>query len=412
MRKVLKIAGIALLCLAAAVGAFAAYVGVTGIPKYAPGKLALKVPVTPERVARGKKFGTLLCANCHMDPTTGKLTGKKIDDMPHQFGVVYSRNITADPVKGIGSWTDGEIAYFLRTGVDRHGQYIPPWMPKFPLLSDDDLESIIAFLRSDDALVAAAPVDPPGKSRPTYFTKLLTHTVFKPMPLPKERLVAPPASDRVAYGRYLVGSNGCFTCHSASFTRMDELHPEKSAGFMGGGNEMPDLSGTIVHTANLTPDETTGIGKWSEEEFSRAVRTGVRPDRTVVRFPMVPWPELTTEDAGAMYAYLRTVPKIHNDVPRLPHKPAPATAADGKALYYVYGCPSCHGHDGVGIGDLRKAVEHYPTDKGLEEWIRHAPRIKPGTRMPEWDGVIREGDYPAIIEYVKELGKKAAATAS
>ncbi len=406
MRRFLKILGVALLVVVAGLGLFLGYVAVTGIPKYEPRRLEIRVPVTPEKVERGRKYALILCAECHRDPTTRRLTGKRLVDLPPEFGVAYSKNITQDPVKGIGRWTDGELIVLLRTGIDRTGQYLPPWMPKFPNLSDDDLEGIVAFLRSDDPLVAPTALDPPGKTRPSYLSKLLTHTVFRPLPFPKARIVAPAATEKVAYGRYLSSSLGCFTCHSADFKTMNELEPEKSKGYMGGGNSLYDQTGAVVRSANITFDEETGIGKWSEAGFVRALRAGVRPDRKVLLYPMTPIPELTEEDAAALYAYLKTVPRIRNAVAR-PQYRAAADASEGKKLYYRYGCTSCHGEKGVGIADLRQATQHYPTDAGLEAWIKNPSAFKPGTRMPTWDGVIPESEFPALIEYVKELGRKS-----
>ncbi|MGH9364514.1 MAG: c-type cytochrome, partial [Thermoanaerobaculia bacterium] len=358
MRRFLRFVGLALLLLVVAAGVFAAYVAVSGIPKYPPGRIERRVEITPERVERGRKIAGLSCLSCHQNPTTGKLTGKQNMDVPKQFGIVFSKNITRDPVHGIGSWTDGELMYFLRTGVHRTGQYVPPYMPKFPLLSDDDLESIVAFLRSDDSLTAPSPEDPPGRSHPSFLTKFLAHTVFKPLPYPKERIPMPSPADRVAYGRYLSSSLGCFTCHSADFKTMNELEPEKSEGYFGGGNALLDQRGETVVTANITFDQATGIGRWTEEEFDRALRTGVRPDRTVLLYPMEPMPDLTREDTAALYAFLQSVPKRVHAVARPARQPVAADASEGKKLYYKYGCPACHGDQGVGIGDLRQAAAH------------------------------------------------------
>jgi cytochrome c2 len=404
MRKVLRIAGLLLLVLVVAVGAFAAYVALTGIPKYPPGRIDRRVEITPEKVERGRRIASLSCFNCHQDPTAKRLTGKQIIDAPRQFGPIFSKNITKDPTHGIGTWTDGELIYLLRTGVDRHGQYLPPYMPKLPLMSDDDLESVIAFLRSDDPLVAPAAIDPPGVTQPSFLTKALSHTVFKPLPYPKARIEMPSPSDRVAYGRYLSSSIGCYGCHSADFKTMDELEPEKTKGYFGGGNALLDQRGETVPTANLTFDEATGIGRWSEEDFDCALRFGVRPDRTVILYPMVPMPEFTRGDTAALYAYLATVPKRVHSIPRPQRQAVAADASEGKKLYYKYGCPSCHGDNGVGIGDLRKAAVHYPTDGQLIAWIKNPSSFKPGTKMPTWEGVIPEADYPALIAYVKELG--------
>ena len=102
-KKTLKILGTVVLVLGVATAGFATYVAATGIPRYEPGRLSTKVQVTPEKVARGRKYAGLLCAGCHMDPTTRRLTGKRMVDLPPEFGVVYSKNITQHPVKGISS---------------------------------------------------------------------------------------------------------------------------------------------------------------------------------------------------------------------------------------------------------------------------------------------------------------------
>jgi mono/diheme cytochrome c family protein len=184
------------------------------------------------------------------------------------------------------------------------------------------------------------------------------------------------------------------------------MEPERSAGYMGGGNSLQDRSGQPVRSANLTPDET-GLAKWSERDFTRAIRSGIRPDNTVLMYPMSSLPELSEADAGAIYAYLRTVPKIQNPVPRSVRQTAGAGASLGKQLYYRYGCNSCHGDNGSGVGDLRRAAQDYPTDPQLEAFIRHAASFKPGTKMPAWNGIIAETDYVPLIAYLRELGRMA-----
>lgn len=99
------------------------------------------------------------------------------------------------------------------------------------------------------------------------------------------------------------------------------MEPEKSVGFFGGGNGMPDMDGNIIYTRNLTPDEETGIGKWTEEQFIKAVKYGQRPNGELTRYPMVPHGQLSDEEVSTIWAYLRTVPVIKNDVDKLYEKP-------------------------------------------------------------------------------------------
>jgi mono/diheme cytochrome c family protein len=402
VKRVLKWLAVAVGAGAVLGGAAAAYLTLAPLPRYPVEKVAFDVDVTPERVARGRRTVELLCAGCHLDPETGALTGKKMLDMPPGFGVAWSLNITAHPEKGIGSWTDAEIAYLLRTGVARDGRYTPPWMIKTPNLSDEDLKDVIAFLRSDDPLVQSRDVDDHA-SQPSFLTKLLCRVAFRPLPWPREPIVAPSPDDELAWGRYLVtGHWQCFGCHSADFATVDDLHPERSVGYLGGGNPMLDVSGQVVLTSNITPDVQTGIGGWTLAEFRRAVVEGVSPGNRPLRYPMVPFRVLTDEEVRAMFAYLQSVPPIRNEVT----KPAPPVLEDadrGRQIYYSYGCNGCHGDTGVGQWDLRRGPEHYPTDAELIAYIKHPERARPGIVMPTWDGVIAEDEYAPLVAFVRSL---------
>lgn len=391
--------------LLVAVGAIV-YVSVRGIPRYPAHPPELTVERTPEQVAHGKKLAGLMCAACHEDSTTHRYTGKRLADLPSVFGELFSSNITQHASKGIGSWTDGELAYLLRTGIRRDGQYLPPWMIKVPHLSDDDLAALIAFLRSEAPEVAASDVAPPGTTKPSLLSKFLTNTVVKPLPYPASPIVTPPRSDRVAFGRYLTYNLDCYSCHSADFKKIDTLAPEKTPGFLAGGNTLIGVEGRKVLSANLTPDEETGIGRWSEAEFVRALRQGFRPDGRVLRYPMLPKPELDADEAAAIYAYLRTVPRIRNVV-RQPEIQAGEGASQGKRLYAQYGCTGCHGEGGSGsdgVPHLRLVNEHFTSDAALRAWIEDASVSKPDTKMPVWRNVIAKDDYAPLIAYVRSLG--------
>ena len=88
------------------------------------------------------------------------------------------------------------------------------------------------------------------------------------------------------------------------------------------------------HSANLTPDENTGIGSWSEETFVRALRTGRHMGVSRPILPPMPWGSfrnLDDEDLRSIYAYLRTVPPVHNRVPEPIPAPEPGASAVGDA---------------------------------------------------------------------------------
>ena len=312
MRKIFKITGVILGVILLVVICFVSYINIDGIPNYKPGNVSLKVEVTPERVAKGQKIASMLCIECHKN-NEGILTGKNLNELPKEFGHINSRNITNDKEIGIGSWTDGEIYYLLRTGIAKDGHYIPVYMVKFPLAADEDLKSVIAFLRSNEKIVQANKEEPPA-SEPSFLVKFLSHVAWKPLPFNSNEIKLPDTSNVIEHGKYLsTAMYGCFMCHSKDFKTMNVTEPEKSEGFFGGGNKMTNKEGKIIVTPNITFDET-GIAKYSEEEFIQAVKYGKKRNGEMVKYPMFPHIQLTDGEVKAIYAYLKTVPKIKNDI--------------------------------------------------------------------------------------------------
>ena len=77
------------------------------------------------------------------------------------------------------------------------------------------------------------------------------------------------------------------------------------------------MKGNTVATLNITPDEATGIGKWEEADFVLAMRTGIVKGENALRYPMLPYALMTDAEAKAIYAYLRTIPKIQKRTDRV-----------------------------------------------------------------------------------------------
>jgi mono/diheme cytochrome c family protein len=317
MKKFLKILGILLGIVVVAVIIFVVFISMRGTGSYTVSVPDIpKVEVTPERVARGEKIASMLCKNCHLSSETGKLTGRLLTEVP-EFGKIYPRNITQDKEVGIGNWSDGEIIYFIRTGINpKSGKFVPPYMPKLLHISDEDLRSVVAYLRSDRPEVQADKSEFP-ESEPSFLSKFLSLVAFHPYEYPQHEILGPDTSNKLELGKYLVLAQiECFTCHSKDFKTMNIEFPEKSEGFFGGGNEMVSADGQHVTTLNITSDEETGIGKWTEEEFIKAVKSGIVPNGPSLRNPMIPYLMLTDEEASAIYMYLRTVPKLNHKVDR------------------------------------------------------------------------------------------------
>ncbi len=314
MRKLFRWLLIIIVIIVVLIGAFAAFISIRGVPTYTPEKVALKVESTPARVERGRQLSAMLCNDCHMNDKTQKLTGRKLAEVS-QFGTVYSRNITNDPVHGIGKMTDGQLYYLLRTGVRPDGRFLPV-MAKLQKMSDEDLQSVIAFLRSGDQWVQADPA-PDVDSKYSFLAKFLTNMkIIKPMPY-YSSVPEPDTTDKVKWGEYVcLYKVECYTCHSRNFTTDDFINPEKSKGFFGGGNKFNMPDGSTIRTLNLTMDDATGIGKWTEDQFVKAVTTGIVPNGPALRQPMKPYVYLSDGEVRAIYAYLKTIPKINNKVDR------------------------------------------------------------------------------------------------
>ena len=315
MKKALKLIGKILGVIILLLLIVAAYIQFSPIPTYEA--KAPQLTVTPDSalIAEGRRLAGMVCNQCHM-ADNGKLEGKLMADLPKAFGKAWTGNITNDPKYGAGRYSDGELAYFLRTGIKRDGKYAPPWMPKFPHLSDQDLHSVIAYLRSDAPEVQASDKQHPA-AQPSFLTKLLCRVAFKPLPYPDKPITAPPIEDKVAYGRYLVtGKVECYSCHSENFATMNMMEPEKTPGYFAGGNPIPNLEGVIINSANLTKDPETGIGSWTEEQFIQTVKFGKRPDGKPIRYPMVPFGGLSDEEVSTIWAYLQSLPAVHHPVDR------------------------------------------------------------------------------------------------
>jgi hypothetical protein len=147
-------------------------------------------------------------------------------------------------------------------------------------------------------------------------------------------------ADRLARGKYLVAYGGCNDCHTPlrmtekgpipDLARLLSGHPEtiklppppkmdKTPWFAATAG-MTAWAGPwgISYAANLTPDQNTGLGIWTEDIFLKAMRTGKHMSAGRDILPPMPWQNLAAlndDDLKAIFAYLRSIPAIKNRVP-------------------------------------------------------------------------------------------------
>lgn len=180
----------------------------------------------------------------------------------------------------VSEWSDAELARAIREGITPGGtRVIGPPMPiaLYSQLSDDDVMSIVAYLRSIPAVENDA-----GQS------------VYN-IPLPPA--YGPPI-DTVAH---------CVECHSP----MGPMGPDRINQLGAGGFEFHGPWGTSV-SANLTPHPEDGISKWTDEELVQMISTGVRPDGSAMMPPMgyAYYSSMTPADLDAIILYLRQLPPL------------------------------------------------------------------------------------------------------
>lgn len=127
------------------------------------------------------------------------------------------------------------------------------------------------------------------------------------------------AETPVERGKYLVVVAGCNDCHTPGFF-FGKPDMTKYLGGSDVGFEIPGLG--VFNGRNITPDNETGIGAWTDEQIATAITTGKRPDGRQLAPIMgyAAFSYMTKEDVAAIIAYLRSIPPVNNKVPG-PFKP-------------------------------------------------------------------------------------------
>ena len=142
-----------------------------------------------------------------------------------------------------------------------------------------------------------------------------------------------PGGGPNARGEYLARIMDCGGCHTPGIFLGK---PDMARKFAGSevGFQIPGL-GTF-YPPNLTPDADTGLGRWSEQDIVKAVRTGIRPDGRMLApaMPYQSYAKLSDADAMALASYLKSLTPVTNAVPAMT---GPTQAA--KAPYLTVASP-------------------------------------------------------------------------
>ncbi len=226
------------------------------------------------------------CQDCH----TASLGGKVMIDDP-AFARVIASNLTAGEGGVLARYDDRALDAAIRDGVGWDGRKL--WiMPsnEFSTLADADVAAIIANIRTRAPVANRLPA---RVARPVGRALIASGTVPFPYDLidhSRQTQAVAPVGGTVEQGRYIAA--GCVGCHGENYAGA-EVHGAPP--------------GTPV-SPNLTP--TGRLSRWTEVEFIRAIRTGVRPDGTTMN-ELMPWKAFalrSDEELRAVYAFLRTLP--------------------------------------------------------------------------------------------------------
>ena len=287
----------------------------------------LKVDITAERVERGKYLANAVCAcmDCHstrdwsrfsgplVDGTTGK-GGEVFDENVGFPGKYYSKNITPSALK---DWTDGEIFRAITCGVNKNGKALFPVMPYtyYGKMDKEDILSIIAYVRTLEPIE-----NKPSESKSSFPMNFIINTIPQ-----KAQLKAKPQETNIyAHGAYLSLAAGCIECHTP--VDKGQIIVEKS---FSGGREFVFPDGSILRSPNITSDEKTGIGAWTEEQFVQLFKTRadsssynkkVLPGEFNTLMPWSMYGKMKTEDLKAIYVYLKRIKGIENNVEKFTKK--------------------------------------------------------------------------------------------
>jgi len=247
------------------------------------------VPSSPDSIARGQQaYEKLQCGKCH--GSDGRGTGAVATTFEDDWKQPLRSADLTEPWTFHGGATARDVYLRFRTGMAGTP------MPSF----------------------ADAASDSEMWDLSNYVVSLARKPVWSMNADEIKALYGAQAADAkanpVKRGAYLVESLGCVACHSP----VDDKKRMLPGMRLAGGVLMRIVPFGDYPTGNLTSDQSTGLGGWSDEEIKRVITKGILRDGTrLLPYPMdyPSYSTMTPEDLNAIVAYLRTVPPISNRVP-------------------------------------------------------------------------------------------------
>jgi mono/diheme cytochrome c family protein len=371
-------------------------------------------PTESALVAKGEYLTKAAdCAACHTAPGGKPFVGGRAFKLP--FGTIYSTNITPDQETGIGRWSDAEFVRALHRGIGRNGEDLYPAFPytAYTLLSTDDVLAIRAYLSTLQPVTSRNA----DSTLVFPFNQRYALRAWKLLFMPSGRW-EPSSNHDAAWNRgsYLAEALAhCGDCHTPRNLLFATKIGRKYAGAIVDGWK----------AYNITSDNETGIGAWSDEELERYLSSGHAKGRGSAGGGMaeaidLSLRHLSTEDIAALTRYLRTVPAQRSEFAApVVHDPStlhretawsPGADRDESAGFQVFAsaCASCHGWDGngqqtdnAGLRGSRSVNDPAGTNvvRAVLEGIRIGSCGGHNT-MPPFAGAYSDEEIAAVSNYV------------
>jgi cytochrome c553 len=286
---VLRWAGGILSTLITLVVTLVSIVALVGLVKYYRPRSApipdINVSGTPEQVQRGQYLANSFCTSCHSPNGELPLIGGSDlgKDIPIPIGSFVSANLT--PGGPLKDWSDGEIMRALRNGIDKDGRGLVIMSNnRVRNLSDEDMQAMIAFLRSQPAVQNNLP-DPPDQISLLGIVMLGAGQLPEGKPPVTGVITAPPRGATIEYGQYIASYQDCRDCHGEDLT-----------------------GGKKGQLAPIGPNLRVVRG-WTQDQFITTLRTGINPNGHQLK-PQMPWQMISRmddTDLTALYKYLASL---------------------------------------------------------------------------------------------------------
>lgn len=300
---------------------------------------------SPERLKRGSYLanGILKCFYCHSPRDSSRAGFPPIEEKKGAGEILWETassrmvapNITPDVETGAGKWTDDMFARAIREGIGHDGRALslPMYWSSFRDLSDEDLASVVVYLKSIPPVRNKLP-----KRRLSPEREAALQATPAPLTQPVE---APDNSDMLSRGKYLVKVANCAGCHTSWYKR--------NPGIFGGGNIIStEPNGRNIFSTNLTPD-ATGLGGWTPETFINVIRSG-KEGALHASMPWVSYRNISDDDLTAIFMALQNLPPANHRVINLQEP--------------TY-CEVCEQEHGFGTSNKIKPFTEVPFDKSL-----------------------------------------------